>query len=139
MLCISQKNSFNLFLYTDLSLIFFWIITRLNVIESIRSLEFQYVTFQLSINFSHFPKIPYLISQPPYLSYIFLPNRALMVVGFTMCNQRRGVLDSTLCDKVCKWLATGRWLSLGPPVSYNNKTDRHDITVILLKVKHILT
>ena len=29
----------------------------------------------------------------------------------------RGVLDSTLCDKVCQWLATGRWFSPGPPVS----------------------
>jgi hypothetical protein len=30
-----------------------------------------------------------------------------------------------------QWLATGRWVSL---VSSNNKTDRHDITAILLKV-----
>ena len=44
---------------------------------------------------------------------------------------RRGVLDTTLCDKVCQWLATGRWFS---PVSSTNKTDRHDITEILLKV-----
>ena len=41
---------------------------------------------------------------------------------------------TTLCDKVCQWLATGRWFSLGPPVSSTNKTDRHDITEILLKV-----
>jgi hypothetical protein len=32
------------------------------------------------------------------------------------------------------WLVTGRWFSLGPPVSSTNKTDRHDITEILLKV-----
>jgi hypothetical protein len=38
---------------------------------------------------------------------------------------------STLCDKVCQLLATGRWFS---PVSSTNKTDRHDITEILLKV-----
>jgi hypothetical protein len=38
---------------------------------------------------------------------------------------------TTLCDKVCKWLATGRWSS---PVSSNNKTDRHDISEILLKM-----
>ena len=25
---------------------------------------------------------------------------------------RQGVLDTTLCDKVCQWLATGRWFSL---------------------------
>jgi len=39
-----------------------------------------------------------------------------------------------LCDKVCQWLATGRWFSPGPSVSSANKTDRHDITEILLKV-----
>jgi hypothetical protein len=39
---------------------------------------------------------------------------------------------TTLCDKVCQWLATGRWFSPGPPVSSTNKTDRHDITEILL-------
>ena len=44
---------------------------------------------------------------------------------------------TTLCDKVCQWLATGRWASPGPPVSSTNKTDCHDITEIqnvLLKV-----
>jgi hypothetical protein len=40
----------------------------------------------------------------------------------------------TLYDKVCQWLATGRWFSPGPPVSSTNKTDRHDITEILFKV-----
>ena len=44
---------------------------------------------------------------------------------------RRGVLDATLCDKVCQWLDTGGWFS---PVSSTNKTDRHDITKIFLKV-----
>jgi hypothetical protein len=28
----------------------------------------------------------------------------------------------------------GQWFSLGPPVSSANKTNRHDITAILLKV-----
>ena len=54
---------------------------------------------------------------------------------FTSCEfkplSQRGVLDTTLCDKVCQWLATGRWFS---PVSSTNKTDRHDITEILLKL-----
>ena len=31
-------------------------------------------------------------------------------------------------------LATGHWFSLGTPDSSTNKTDRHDITEILLKV-----
>ena len=41
---------------------------------------------------------------------------------------------TTLCDKVCQWLAAGRWFSPGTPVYSTNKTDRHDITEILLKV-----
>jgi hypothetical protein len=39
-----------------------------------------------------------------------------------------------LCDKVCQWLATGRWFSPGTTVSSTNKIDRHDITEILLTV-----
>jgi hypothetical protein len=46
----------------------------------------------------------------------------------------RDVLDTTLCDKVCQWLATGRWFSPGTLFSSTNKTDRHDITEIVLKV-----
>ena len=45
---------------------------------------------------------------------------------------RRGVLDT--CDSVCQWLATGRWFSPGTPVTSTTKTDRHDMTEILLKV-----
>jgi hypothetical protein len=47
---------------------------------------------------------------------------------------RRGVLDTTLCDKVCQLIATGPWFSPGTPVCSTNKTDRHDITEILLNV-----
>ena len=47
---------------------------------------------------------------------------------------RREVVDITLCDKVCHCLAAGRWFSLSTRVSSTNKTDRHDITEILLKV-----
>jgi len=46
---------------------------------------------------------------------------------------RRCVLDTTLCDNVCQWLAAGRWFSSGTPIP-PNKTDRHDITEILLEV-----
>jgi hypothetical protein len=48
---------------------------------------------------------------------------------------RRDVLDTTICDRVCQWLATGRWFFPGSPVFSTNKSDRHDITEILLKVK----
>jgi hypothetical protein len=46
----------------------------------------------------------------------------------------QGVLDKTLCDKVFQWLATSQWFFPGTPVSSTNKTNRHDITEILLKV-----
>jgi hypothetical protein len=46
----------------------------------------------------------------------------------------RCVFDTTLSDKVCQLLATGLWFSLGTLVYSTNKTDRHDITEILLKV-----
>ena len=47
---------------------------------------------------------------------------------------RQTVLNTTLCDTVCQWLTISRWFSLGTPVSSTNKTDRHDIAEILLKV-----
>ena len=46
----------------------------------------------------------------------------------------RGVLDTKLCEKVCQWIATGRWFSPGTPVSSINKTYSYYITKILLKV-----
>ena len=46
----------------------------------------------------------------------------------------RGVQDTTLCEKVCQLSVTGRGFSPCTPVSSANKTDRHDITEILLKV-----
>ena len=39
----------------------------------------------------------------------------------------------TLC-KVCQWLATCWWFSLGTPFSSTNKTDRHDIAEGALKI-----
>jgi hypothetical protein len=39
-----------------------------------------------------------------------------------------------ICNKICQWLATGQWFSLGTQVSSTNKTCCHDITEILLKV-----
>jgi len=35
---------------------------------------------------------------------------------------------------VCQWLAADLWFSSGTPISHINKTVRHDITEILLKV-----
>jgi len=61
----------------------------------------------------------YAICLSPLMMWVWIPIRA-------RC--------ATLCDKVCQWLATGQWFSLGSSVSSNNKTDHHDITDIVLKV-----
>jgi hypothetical protein len=79
-------------------------------------------------------------------------DRDHMVVGFTTTctisayhhrscefepRSWRGSLDTTLCDKVCQWLATDRWFSPDTPVFSTNTTDRHDIAEILWK-KHLI-
>ena len=46
---------------------------------------------------------------------------------------------TTLCDKVCQWLATCQWFSPGPLVSSTNKTVLHDISEILLKMTGLNT
>ena len=56
------------------------------------------------------------------------------VVSSNPAQLRRGVLDTISCDKVCPWLATGRWFSPGTLISSINKTDSHDIAEMLLKV-----
>jgi hypothetical protein len=48
--------------------------------------------------------------------------------------ETRGGLDIALCDIVCYWLMAGRWFSPSTPVSSTNKTGRHAITEICLKV-----
>jgi hypothetical protein len=74
-------------------------------------------------------------------------GRDRMVFGFTTAcaisayhhrscefESHSGVLYATLCDNVCQWLAAGCWFYPGTPVSFTNKTDRHDITEIVVKV-----
>ena len=46
----------------------------------------------------------------------------------------RGVIDTTLCNKVCQWLAAGRWFSPDILVYSTNKTDHHYLAKILFKV-----
>ena len=64
----------------------------------------------------------------------YVRNQCLSPLTLVRLPLRRGVLDTTLCDKVCQWRVAGRWFSPGTPVSSTNNTDRHDITEIFLKV-----
>jgi hypothetical protein len=69
---------------------------------------------------------------------VFTPNYAIKVYQHWSCEFESrsswGVLETTVRDNVCLWLATGRFIYKGTPVSSTSKTDRHDITEILLKV-----
>ena len=66
--------------------------------------------------------------------YNYLCNQCIsLLMLWVRIPLRRGVLD-TLCDKVCQWFAEGRWCSPDTLVFSNNKTDRHDIIKIVLKV-----
>ena len=56
------------------------------------------------------------------------PIRRGFAPGFV--NYKKGALD--LQPQVIKF--TSQWFSLGTPASSTTKTDRHDITEILLKV-----
>ena len=46
----------------------------------------------------------------------------------------RGVLDTTLCDKVWQLFAASRWFPPGTTIYSTKNTDVHDITKLLLKV-----
>jgi hypothetical protein len=66
------------------------------------------------------------------LQSIFLLQKLFHTLCVQWCNHWKGcrgrdrmVLDTTLCDKVYKWRATGQWFSPGTLVSSINKTDCH--------------
>ena len=66
-----------------------------------------------------------------------LPMQSVPITTKVVSSNTRswwGVLNTTLCHKVCQWLATGWWFSAGNLVSSTNKTDRQVISEILLKV-----
>ena len=63
-----------------------------------------------------------------------LPVQSVPITIKVVGSNPAHVLDTTLCDKDYQWLAVGRRFSLGTPVSSTNKTGRHDIAEILLKV-----
>jgi hypothetical protein len=73
----------------------------------------------------------YVISAYYHYSCEFESHLWRGVLDTTLCDKVCQWLDTTLCDKACQWLETARWFS---PVSSTNKTGRHDITEILLKV-----
>ena len=67
--------------------------------------------------------------------FIILPRGAVVVVIIWFESRSwQGVLETTLCDKVCQRLMADWRFSPGTPASFTTKTGRHDIAEILLKV-----
>jgi hypothetical protein len=55
------------------------------------------------------------------LIYNYICNQCLSpLMLWGRISFRQGVLNTTLCDKVCQWLVAGRWFSPGTPVSSND-------------------
>ena len=70
----------------------------------------------------------------PHVYLLIVTMQSVPITTDIVSSNLDQVRCTTLCDKVCQCLATGQWFSPGSPVSSTNKTDRHDITEILLKV-----
>jgi hypothetical protein len=73
--------------------------------------------------------------------YNYLCNQSLSPLTlWARISLRRGVPDTTLCDKVCQLHTTGRWFSTGTPVSSINKSlnlpQRYICNIVESGVKH---
>ena len=97
-------------------------------LSSIQSFHCWFCRALLLYSFSNTTQGPSWLWSYGSSIYNYLCNQCLLPLKL------QGLLDPTLCDKVCQWLATGQWFSQGSPVSSTNKTGHHDITEILLKV-----
>ena len=56
--------------------------------------------------------------------YNYMCNHCLSPLKLWVRLSLLAVHDTTLCDKVCQWLAAYRWFSSGTTVSSTNKSDR---------------
>ena len=66
--------------------------------------------------------------------YVFVDTYRPQLTFMPWSHAREKLNTNYECDNFCQWIATGQWISPGTPVSSTNKTDRHDITAIILKV-----
>ena len=99
------------------------------------------LSYKLTFHLSTFRQVPQLKYRPHHRDHMVVvnPTTCEIIAYHHQCcefepRSWQGVVNTTLCDKVYQLLTTGQWFSPGTLVSSNNKTDRHDITEILLKV-----
>ena len=90
--------------------------------------------FRIHLYYGYFDKIwAQLHLQFHRYNYLIVLIQAYHQYGFV--NYKKGcTLHTAASDKVYQLPAHGRWFSPGTPTSSTNKTDRHDIAEILLKV-----
>ena len=108
-----------------------------NQLFSLIDMERKFINSDNHINSININKqLPFILTElEPSWSYgswiyNYLCNRAYHHLSCEFePHSWRGLLDKTLCDKVCQWLATGLWISLGTPISATKV-----VAEILLKV-----
>ena len=84
-----------------------------------------------------FIHICFSISSKGAVMVVIVWNSAYALKLWVQIPSWRGVLHSTLRDKVCQWLVTDWWFSLGTPVSSTNKTDHwYSWNIVESGVKH---
>ena len=71
--------------------------------------------------------VDYFFHEQSCVHFIFINSHAWIL--FFINSRLIIILIWFLCDKVCQWLAAGRWFFQGTPVSSTNKTGRIKLTV----------
>jgi hypothetical protein len=72
-------------------------------------------------------------------TYNYLYNQCLLLLKLWVRTPlKRGVLDTTLCDKVCQWLVTSRWFSQGSLgfIHHSNWPPQYNWNIVESGVKH---
>jgi hypothetical protein len=76
------------------------------LVKSIQTLTILPCIFHIELQFFKGPSWSY-----GSWSYNYLCNQCLSPLTWVRILFMLGILDITLCDKVCQWLATGLWFS----------------------------
>jgi hypothetical protein len=107
----------------------------------LKKIELSYrIHLKFNINDTHISWKGYLIGRLTPISTIFQLNHGGQFYRWSCEFESHSwwsVVDATLCDKVCQWLATGRWFSPSTLISSINKTGLKVKYRILISNKYI--
>jgi len=119
-----------------------WSIIKLyydSILSEFPFMQPQSLILLTTVHWIHDPALTSTLTQNRYMLYCTLkscPSDTLYTTDISSLSS----LHAELCDKLCQCLAASQWFSLGTQnnsCSSTNKTDRHHITEILLKVNTI--